>query len=50
VLALALKARNDGNEGYAEELTRLAAEAFDQAAEIEVLQSKLKPNVKARSS
>jgi len=50
VLALALKARNDGNEGYAEELTRLAAEAFNQAAEIEVLQSKLKPNVKARSS
>ena len=50
VLALALKARNDGNEDSAEELTRLAAEAFDQATEIEMLQSKLELHVKARSS
>ena len=50
VLALALKARHDGNKGYAEELTQLAIEAFDQATEIEMLQSKLKLNVKARSS
>jgi hypothetical protein len=49
VLALARKARDEGNEGYAEELTQLAVEAFDQATEIETLQSKLKLNVRARS-
>jgi len=49
VLALALKARGDGNEDYAKELTQLAIEAFDQASKIEMLQSKLKMSARARS-
>jgi hypothetical protein len=35
LLAVALKARDDGNEAYAEELTRLASEAIDEAADLE---------------
>src|SRR6202034_2922938 len=35
LLAAALKARDDGNDAYAEELTRLASEAIDEAADIE---------------
>ena len=35
LLAVALKAREDGNDQYAEELTRLASEAIDQASDIE---------------
>jgi hypothetical protein len=35
LLAVALKARDDGNDAYAEELTRLASEAIDEAAGIE---------------
>jgi hypothetical protein len=35
LLAVALKAREDGDDQYAEELTRLASEAIDQAADIE---------------
>ena len=50
VLALALQVRDDGNADYANELTRLAAEAFDQATEIEMLQSKLAVNARTRSA
>jgi hypothetical protein len=35
LLAVALKARDDGNDAYAEELTRLASEAIDEAADLE---------------
>jgi hypothetical protein len=35
LFAAALKARDDGNDAYAEELTRLASEAIDEAADIE---------------
>lgn len=35
LLALALKARDDGHPQYADELTRLASEAFDQATDME---------------
>jgi hypothetical protein len=35
LLAVALTAREDGDDQYAEELTRLASEAIDQAADIE---------------
>jgi hypothetical protein len=35
LLAMALKAREDGDDQYAEELTQLASEAIDQAADIE---------------
>ena len=35
LLAVALKAREDGYDDHAEELTRLASEAMDQAADIE---------------
>ena len=35
LLALALKARDDGHTHYADELTQLASEAFDQAADME---------------
>jgi len=48
VLALARKARDDGNEDYAKELTQLAVEAFDQATEIEMLQSKVRVSMRAR--
>ena len=35
LFALALKAREEGQSHFAEELTRLAAEAFDQATQME---------------
>jgi len=35
LLAVALQAREDGNGQYAEELTRLASEAIDQATDLE---------------
>ena len=35
LLALALKARDDGHPQYADELTQLASEAFDQATDME---------------
>jgi hypothetical protein len=35
LLALALKARDNGLSEYADELTQLASEAFDQAADME---------------
>jgi hypothetical protein len=35
LLALALKARDDGHLQYADELTQLASEAFDQATDME---------------
>jgi hypothetical protein len=35
LFAVALKAREDGNDQYAEELTRLASEAMDQATDLE---------------
>ena len=35
LFALALKARDEGKTAYADELTKLASEAFDQATEIE---------------
>jgi hypothetical protein len=35
LLAVALKAREDGYGEYAEELTRLASEAIDRAADLE---------------
>jgi hypothetical protein len=35
LLALALKARDNGHPQYAEELTQLASEAFDQATDME---------------
>jgi hypothetical protein len=35
LLALALKARDNGLIEYADELTQLASEAFDQAADME---------------
>jgi len=35
LFAVALKAREDGNDQYAEELTRLASEAIDQATDLE---------------
>jgi cellobiose-specific phosphotransferase system component IIA len=35
LLALALKARDNGHFEYADELTQLASEAFDQAADME---------------
>jgi hypothetical protein len=35
LLAVALKARDGGNDAYADELTRLAAEAIDEAADLE---------------
>jgi hypothetical protein len=35
LLAVALKARDDGNDAYADELTRLASEAIDEAADLE---------------
>jgi hypothetical protein len=35
LLAVALKAREDGDDQCAEELTRLASEAIDQAADLE---------------
>jgi len=35
LFALALKAREEGKTDYAEELTKLASEAFDQATEME---------------
>jgi hypothetical protein len=36
LFALALKARDEGKTAYADELTKLASEAFDQATEIEL--------------
>jgi hypothetical protein len=35
LLALALKARDDRHPQYADELTQLASEAFDQATDME---------------
>jgi hypothetical protein len=35
LLALALKARDNGHPQYAHELTQLASEAFDQATDME---------------
>ena len=35
LLALALKARDNGHRQYADELTQLASEAFDQATDME---------------
>jgi hypothetical protein len=35
LLALALKARDDGHPQYADELTQLASEAFDQVTDME---------------
>jgi hypothetical protein len=35
LLAVALQAREDGNDQYAEELTRLASEAVEQATDLE---------------
>jgi hypothetical protein len=35
LLALALKARDDGHPQYADELTQLAFEAFEQATDME---------------
>jgi hypothetical protein len=35
LLALALKARDDGHTHYAEEPTKFASEAFDQATDME---------------
>jgi hypothetical protein len=35
LLALALKARDNGHPQYADELTQLASEAFDQATDME---------------
>ena len=35
LLALALKARDDGHSHYAHELTQLASEPFDQATDME---------------
>jgi hypothetical protein len=35
LFALALKAREDGKSDYADELTKLASEAFDQATRLE---------------
>jgi hypothetical protein len=35
LLALALKARDDGHSHCADELTQLASEAFDQATDME---------------
>jgi len=35
LLAVALQARDDGNDQYADELTRLASEAIEQATDLE---------------
>jgi hypothetical protein len=35
LLALALKARDDGHPQYADELTQFASEAFEQATDME---------------
>jgi hypothetical protein len=35
LLALALKTRDDGHTHYADELTQLASEAFEQATDME---------------
>ena len=37
LFALALKARDEGKTAYADELTKLASEAFDQATEIAIV-------------
>jgi hypothetical protein len=36
LLAVALQAREDGNDQFAEELARLASEAIEQAADLEI--------------
>jgi hypothetical protein len=43
LFALALKARDDGKLGYADELTTLASEAFDQANELELRSGAISP-------
>ena len=43
LFALALKAREDGKLDYAEELTKLASEAFDHATRLEATAPRTPP-------
>lgn len=43
LFALALKAREDGKLDYAEELTKLASEAFDHATRLEATAPAMPP-------
>ena len=43
LFALALKAREDGKSDYADELTGLASEAFDQATRLEASAAPMPP-------
>lgn len=43
LLALALKAREDGKCNYADELTKLASEAFDHATRLEATAPPMPP-------
>ena len=56
LFAVALRAREDGNDQYAEELTLLASEAIDQATDLAALRrlrgrclaSRSRPNSRSR--
>jgi len=43
LFALALKAREDGKSDYADELTKLASEAFDHATRLEATAPPMPP-------